>query len=385
MKSVFRPFWSYDLHKTEGWLDEMASQGWLLEGWNVVLRRFMFRKGKPCATTYQIGYDHSGAGFSSGLLAQEGWTTNLHHRKWMIYKNERPSGQINAFPSRKAVMKRNRKISYFFTGILVYLLFISLIPLLTIGLSLFQEAPLQIEKSPMWLVTGIAAAFAIALFILSLYSLSRIRAGSEKLLQEHRHNQNNAEHEDIIKPTGQTVTSIKLGWMYSPDQLEKWLEYKESVGYNLYKVGRLGTLFYFSKGSPRHMAYHADYQLTGDEEYYNLHREAGWKSVYSSFSSLQKWTIWSREYSAGEERPQMYSDPFHRLKHARKIALSYSLLFLPILLLYALNIQTFIDVMRGDGFSAALMLNTSLQFICMIVFGSFAGRTWLYYRRLQKQ
>ncbi|WP_379144807.1 DUF2812 domain-containing protein [Paenibacillus sp. sgz500992] len=380
MKTVFRPFWSYDLLKTETWLTGMASQGWLLEGWNIKLRRFIFRQGKPGYITYQIGYAPSAQTSLSTYLAAEGWTRNMHQGKWTIYANERQPGQINAYPSRQEAIKRNRKISYFFMAIIVYLLLIALIPLITIGISLSQDTPLRVVKSPMWLVTYTAAAFAIALLVLAFYSVIKIRAANKTLRGD---NQDSHALDVQPNPTGPKIIRIKLAWMYAPDRLEQWLENKERLGFNLCKVGLGGTLFYFCKGSPRRMNYHADYQVISDEGYLELHREAGWKNVYSSLSSLQKWTIWSREYSEGAERPEIYSDQFHRLKHARKIAISYTSLFLPMLLLYSVNLGAFIDGMLNDGITASRAWNTSIMFICMLLFGSFAGRTWLYYRRLK--
>jgi hypothetical protein len=72
------------------------------------------------------------------------------------------------------------------------------------------------------------------------------------------------------------------------------------------------------------------------------------------------------------------------LKHARKIAISYTALFLPVILLYSLNVTAFIDGMLQDGITASRAWNTSLMFLSILLFGSFAGRTWLYYRRLKK-
>jgi hypothetical protein len=189
----------------------------------------------------------------------------------------------------------------------------------------------------------------------------------------------------VINPADPTTVKLKLGWMYSPDKLEKWLEDKERTGWNLYKVGRWGTLFFFSKGSPRRMNYHADYQLVADDDYVEMHSAAGWKRIYNSPSSLQKWTIWGREYPEGEQRPLLYSDQFHLLKHARKIAVSYTLLFLPMLLLYTYNFSAFIDGIVNDGFTSFRLWNSLLLFISILFFGSFTGRTWLYYRRLKKR
>lgn len=383
MKRVFRPFWSYDLPKSEAWLANMASQGWVLTEWNLLLRQFIFRQDEPVQLTYQIGYAPSSQPSMSSSLAAEGWSKRLQQGKWSVFENDRQPSQIKASPSRKDVLRRNRKISYIFMGILLYLLLIAMIPLIALGFSLTQDTPLQVQQSPMWAVTWAAAALAVILLVLAIYSIIKLRAARRALLSDY-------EDFDFERPYGQqkpagvTMTRLKLGWMYAPDRLEEWLEDKERLGWSLYKIGPGGTLFHFSKGSPRIMKYHADYQVIGDEGYFELHRQAGWNKVYSSSSSLQKWTIWSREELDRAEQPEIYSDPYHRLKHARKIAISYTVLFLPMILLYSLNVTAFIDGMLQDGISASRAWNTSLMFLCILLFGSFAGRTWLYYRRLKK-
>ncbi|NQX48031.1 DUF2812 domain-containing protein [Paenibacillus tritici] len=381
MKRVFRPFWSYDLPKSEAWLADMASQGWVLAEWSLLLRRFTFRQAQPVQRSYQIGYGPSSQPSMSSYLAAEGWSKRLQQGKWTVYENERQLAQIKAYPSRKEVLRRNRKISYIFMGILVYLLLIAMIPLIALGFSLTQDTPMQTQQSPLWAVTWVAAVLAVILLILAIYSIIKLRAASKGFQL----------NQDVIKktheqqkPAGLKMTRLKLGWMYAPDRLEEWLEEKERLGWNLYKVGPGGTLFHFSQGSPRQMKYHADYQVIGDEEYVELHRQAGWNKVYSSPFSLQKWTIWSREQPDHAQQPEIYSDPYHRLKHARKIAVSYTLLFLPMILLYSLNVTAFIDGMLQDGITASRAWNTSLMFLCILIFGSFAVRTWLYYRRLKK-
>ncbi|ETT73320.1 hypothetical protein C173_12110 [Paenibacillus sp. FSL R7-277] len=382
MRTVFRPFWSYDLPGTEAWLADMAGKGWLIEEWNLLLRRFTFRKGEPIRLTYQIAYGPYSRSPIASSLAAEGWGKRLQQGKWCLFENTQPSGQIKVYPSRKDILRRNRIISYVFTGILVYLLLIALIPLLALGLTYSNDTPIRIQPSPMWAATWTAAALAVLLLVLAIYSLIKLRAANRELLQGYTDlKQPSKPH----KPAGTTMARMKLGWMYAPDRLEQWLEDKELDGWNLYKVGFGGTLFHFSKGRPRRMKYHADYQVVAGEGYFELHQEAGWTRLYSSPFSLQKWTLWSRENPEHAEYPELYTDPLHRLKHARKIAISYTLLFLPMILLYSLNVSAFIDSILRDEFTASQAWNTSIMFLSILLFGSFAGRTWLYYRRLKLQ
>lgn len=382
MKTVFRPFWSYDLPGTEAWLAGMAARGWLLEEWSLLLRRFTFRQTEPVRLTYQIAYAPSNQSSLSSYLAAEGWSKRLQQGKWSLYENDRLPSQISAYPSRKDVLKRNRIISYVFMGILVYLLLIALIPLLILGLTFKQDAPVRIQPSPLWAVTWTAAALAVLLLVLAVYSMIKLGAANKVFLLDHKEMKKSPAPQ---KPAGTTIIRMKLGWMYAPDRLEQWLEEQELLGWNLYKVSLGGALFHFSQGRSRIMHYHADYQVVAGEGYFELHQEAGWAKIYSSPFSLQKWTIWSREELDPAQQPEIYSDPLHRLKHARKIAVSYTALFMPIILLYSVNMMAFVDGLMRDGFTSSRVWNTSILFLCILLFGLLTGRSWLYYRRLKKQ
>lgn len=383
MKTVFRPFWSYDLPGTEAWLAGMASRGWQLAQLNLLLRRFTFQQGEPVQLTYQLEYGPASRTPVASTLAAEGWSKRQQQGKWSLYENTQPPSQIKVYPSRKDVLRRNRIISYVFMGILVYLLLIALIPLLVLGLTFNQDTPVRIQSSPMWAVTWTAAVLAVLLLVLAIYSLIKLRAANRALLQGHTDMKKPpATH----KPAGTTMARMRLGWMYAPDRLEQWLEEQELLGWNLYKVSLGGVLFHFSNGRSRTMHYHADYQVIAGEGYVELHQEAGWTKLYSSPFSLQKWTLWGREgrHSAGHP-DQLYSDPLHRLKHARKIAVSYTALFLPLMLLYSVNVTAFVDGLIRDGFTPSRVGNTSILFLCILLFGLLTGRSWLYYRRLKKQ
>ncbi|RTR35393.1 DUF2812 domain-containing protein [Robertmurraya yapensis] len=394
MIKVVKPFWSYDIKKTELWLSEMAKKGYLLVGLNQWTRCFFFQQGKSNSVTYRIGYDQP-HGFSlSRTLVDEGWTEVIKCGKWYIISNEEPIEQIKTFSVRDGIIKRNRTIMYIFSGILIYLSGIAIFNLSLLISSLFQDVPVEVVPSPMWILTYSLLVFAIAIFVLSIYSVVIIKKTNKYLTSEktsklqsgkHTEGRLSKEKEKQLKLSGKMVVKRKPGWMYSPDRLEEWLENMERYGYNLYRVSRTGTAFYFIMGTPRNVSYCADYQNISNESYFDMHREAGWKSVFISYSSLQKWTIWSREFSQEEERPKIYSDKLHHLKHARKVAFAYTILFLPLVSMYILYLVIFIAGMLNNGTSGLSLLNTIMYLFCIIIFGSFTVRTWLYYMRLRNR
>jgi len=129
-----------------------------------------------------------------------------------------------------------------------------------------------------------------------------------------------------------------------------------------------GTAFYFIQYSPRKVKYCADFQSLSNESYFDFHREAGWNHIYSSYSSFQKWTIWSREFADGEKS--------YQLKHARRVAIIYTMMFLPLVALY---------IFMGVFLNNLPKMNIAIYLLCIFVFGSYIVRLWLYYIRLRKQ
>lgn len=172
--------------------------------------------------------------------------------------------------------------------------------------------------------------------------------------------------------------------MYAPDRLEEWLEEMEKKGYNLYRVGKTGTAFYFKKGKPRKMCYCADLQNTADTNYFNIHTDSGWVCLYKSSSWSQKWVLWGQEYVPGKAKPQIYSDKLNQLKLARRIALTYSAMFLPLTILYMYIIGLNVRLSTYSNLDRLQIINMILYAILILMFGSYVSRTWLYYNRLRK-
>ena len=53
-KRVFRPFWSYDVVKTEEWLSQMHADGYALVSVNFASRLFHFEETMPAKMFYRI-------------------------------------------------------------------------------------------------------------------------------------------------------------------------------------------------------------------------------------------------------------------------------------------------------------------------------------------
>ncbi|WP_043930397.1 DUF2812 domain-containing protein [Bacillus sp. EB01] len=388
MKKACRPLWSYNVEKTEAWLSGMAQKGYFLDRLNRGTRSFSFRQDSPQSLTYRIGYEKVKGAMLPRSLVNEGWQKVLHTGNWYIIANEQPPEQVKTSPVREGIIKRNRIHMYIFAGIVLYFTMLLVMNLSMLAFTLLNDVPVEVVPSPMWVITYAAFALAVVVYILCLYQIILIYKTNKSLLNSTNKKQYTAsldkEAERQLKRSGQLIVKRKFGWMYSPDKLEKWLEDMEARGYNLHRVGRTGTAFYFIIGSPRKMRYSADYQNITDESYFDMHRDAGWKSVFISKSVITKWTIWSREFSEGEQPPQLYSEKSHHLKHAKRIAVTHTVIFLPIVIMYLFNIVAFTRYTAPNGKTGLDLYNTVAFIICIIIFGSFTVRTWLFYWRLRK-
>ncbi|MEC0091711.1 DUF2812 domain-containing protein [Paenibacillus macquariensis] len=394
---VFRPFWSYDVHKTEDWLSSMAEKGYYLVKLNRGTRYFFFIKGDPKTITYRFVYDKIQPDSLPKALLDEGWTKISQSRHWYVIVNEKPLELIKTSPVREGIIKHNRLIMYIFGSISIYLttmtiLFVGIFSLVAFS----QDTPSKVIESPYWILTYIYFSAVFTLWVLSIYSVIKINKTNKELIRENipLHNLHVVDQAEIrrskseekqLKRSGQMVVKRKFGWMYAPDKLEHWLESMEEQGYHLYRMSKEGTTFYFIIGSPRKVSYCADFQNITDESYNNIHRESGWKSVFISNSPLLKWTLWSRRYSEGEERPQIYSEKSHHLKYAKRIALTYSCLFLPSFLIYILNIKINMASTFDNNLDTLQIISMISLTFAVLTFGSILARTWLSYMRLKKR
>ncbi|WP_454191518.1 DUF2812 domain-containing protein [Paenibacillus sp. Marseille-Q7038] len=382
---VYRPFWSYDVQKTEEWLSSMSEKGHELAEINRLTRHFIFQQGEQRKRLYRIGFDKTQKKSLSNFLLDNGWAMVLQSGNWYVAANDKPLTEIQSYPVRENIIKHNNKLMYLFGSIFIYLTVIVVFNLL-MSMVIFSQDQSTFVESPLWIITFFSAGTGIILWLLSLYSVIKIKTSNKKLLgernqlQESRQVEGRPSRNEIkqLRRLGQIVVKRKYAWTYAPDQLEKWLETMEEKGFNLYYVGKTGATFYFKKGTPRKVSYCADYQNYVDEAYYTFHRDAGWKSLYCTPFNFQKWTLWSHEYS-GEEPPQIYSDKSHQLKHARRIAVTYSCMFIPFVVIHLLRIGKYRQWADIQNYDSSFLI----QSLVVFVFGSFTIRTWLYYRRLR--
>ena len=379
LKNVFKPFWSYNVQKTEQWLAAMAMKGYLLQKITST-SIFIFTVAEPRNRTYFISYEKRQGDFLSLSMQNDGWNKIFGCGKWLVLANEKPVEHIATYPLRDHLLARNRAIMYvfgFFAAMHFMLFFVRIFFQL-----LFSNQPVTLQPSPFWIIT-------VMVYTWVYYSFITIYLANKRLLEQYSTPSNLTSNfspentgEQLLHP-GKTVIKIRLAWNYAPDKLEQWLEKMEKQGYNLYRTRWSGTLYYFVQGKPRNVKYCADFQYKTDQSYFDIHQDAGWKIVFTRGIAFDRWTLWSREYAEGEA-PQLYSNTSDLLKNARRLALTYSAIFIPMIILYGVQINAHINL----ALNRFVTMNWTLLILYSIIiieFGFFTLRTWLYYRRLITQ
>ncbi|MBC8061354.1 MAG: DUF2812 domain-containing protein [Clostridiaceae bacterium] len=369
-KSYFKPFWSYDVPKTEKWLSTMASKGYHLLDVNFKLRIFKFSFNEPKTVVYRITYSKfEEKNLPTGLLLSS-WGIQVSNKHWCIMINQNPLSNILNFPARNGILKRNRTIMY------------------VVGIGLWI---LTVLNSLNVIVAGYIVILLLSASIATaIYTFVKLYLTNKKLRVEVGMIPNSSFYIPIDKlydkKTGQVITKWKIAWYYSPDRIETWLENMEIQGFNLYGLSNLGSTFNFIKEEPRKIKYCTDFQNNASEDYYEFHKQAGWQLIFTSPFGWQKWTLWSKEYKESETKPELYSNKTDVLKHAKKVAVTFSLMFLPLLLIYLALIVFFILLNnRANPIPPILWMNVFISLIPIIEFGSFSLRAILYYFRLKKK
>ena len=301
----WRPFWSYDVEKTEKFLSEMAADGNQLVDVNIWTRMFSFEEGKRETTAYQVIYDKSQKPLPH-YLEDTGWKTSLSEGNWQFIKNDEEL--IRAYPVREEILKRNRLHSNILKVIACFYGFQLIMPL-TILLALMSTGEAgTFMPSPLWGITIIYFVQVVIVIWLAIHAARKLRAFERKYF---------SAMVDEDQPSGKIIKKWKIGWMNAPDLLEKWLSNMALDGYHLIRVK--GTRFTFEKGEPKYVSYIYDYQLKVSPNYYDIHKEAGWQLKFTSPYAIFKSSLWMREYANGEEKPQLTYDSEEKKMLVRKV------------------------------------------------------------------
>lgn len=366
----WRPFWSYDIEKSERWLGKLSSEGIQLTGINRVTRIFSFEHGVPEDVQYQIVYDKSSKTLPR-LLEESSWRATLSDGNWKFMKNN--SKELTIFPSREGIVKRNRLHFYVLAGLALFYIAPLLMMLSTLWVILTDIN--AVEPSPYWWITAVFFLQIIFVIGLAIYLTTKLKAFERKFF---------SGAVDVGRKLDETFTKLKFGWIFSPDLMESWLSEMSEKGNHLVRIDKSGMRFIFEKGESKLVSYVYDYQLKTAPTYADIHKGAGWKLKYISSLSFTKHSLWAQEYNEEEEIPKFTYDAKEKNVLVRKVVFSSAALVIYILAIaiYALwlsfSMQQDIGLNLFNNFMKWALIISLLSPIVIIV------RTIKYAIRMKK-
>jgi hypothetical protein len=178
---------------------------------------------------------------------------------------------------------------------------------------------------------------------------------------------------------------MKIGWFYSPDRAEAYLEDMEQRGLNLLYMSKLGNTFYFIKGVSKNVKYHVDYQNKKNNDYFMINKESGWDLFFTSVTRFSAISVWGQSYE--EEVPSFYNDKDSKIRHAKRFAISYAIVLIPLAISYIVMITIMIKSALSSSsidFSSWYVLTPTIFLIAAIEFFVFGIRIISYYFRVKK-
>ena len=361
----WRPFWSYDVEKTERWLAEMAADGNQLIHINLVTRMFSFEKGTSEKVEFQVVFDKS-RGELSHRLEESGWRNFYSKGNWQFLRNDAES--ISVYPVREQIVKRNRLHSNVLKGISFWYGFQLIIPLTILLVYLISGEAKDFMPSPLWTITIVYFIQVIGVIWLAIHANRKLRSFENKFFDSAI---------DKEKLVGKTFSKWKFSWPSAPDLLENWLSDMAAEGNHLVRIQ--GARFIFQKGKPKQVSYVYDFQLKTSLHYYDIHKSEGWQLKFSSPSSIARSSLWMKTYEDGGVKPRFTFDVVEKKAFVRKVLMMSggTLLFSILMTLYVFWINTNVWSLFGKIIMVALILSLAIPVTGLI-------RSYRYAKRMEE-
>lgn len=285
-----RPFWSFSIIMTEKWLGEMASSGLIFVSTDFK-GKFVFEVSKPQKLNFCFVYNKFDSSSKHSKSAKKEWQRIAHKQKWGLYQSI--SGTNKNLPNRRGLFLRNNSLLclYAFTtsAILLVLMMCSFF-----GISINrQDADYETNFRLIILTIGI---FAIIILLNFIFYLNMASANRNILKNEYDDKLPNKAYKNFINSKtfekwlekmlikeGDITKCIRIIWLFTPTQIEKWLMKMQSYGYNFYKLSKRGIVFYFTKGVSKKLSYRV---VSGESEIIEDCMKKGWQVVFSGTKIL---------------------------------------------------------------------------------------------------
>lgn len=126
-KTITKWFWVWDFDKEGEWLDEMARNGWTLDG--VGFCRYHFIKTEPGEYSVRLQYLSVGEETAdyTALLEESGAERVGRMVQWVYYRNKTANGPFELFSDLDSRIKHLNKIGLLLVIIAIINLFIGLL------------------------------------------------------------------------------------------------------------------------------------------------------------------------------------------------------------------------------------------------------------------
>lgn len=375
----YRPLWSFFILSTEKWLGALSAAGLELAALDF-RGHFMFRRAQPRPCRYCFFFAKFDAPQSRKThMGEHGWEEVSHSGRWRLF---RAAGKAENMPNRRGLYLRNNSLLYLYAIVSSLFLLLAFAVSFLVFLSFARrDASDRLFFRGSTALIGLFAALLLGNFSLFMH----LSVGNNRILEEpgaagkpvrvYRQYLKNKTFErwleKLLIREGDIVLRFRPLWILLPRRLEKWLERREAAGFNLYKVGSAGMLFYFVKASPRAMCYSV---VNSEGEDISLALAAGWNVAFST-SGQPEWfgrTVLFCRPRAEAAPPAPFSTQRAFMSNALRLTLrgvaSLSALFVLSLLLLAGLLYA--GAARGAVFGAG---------IAMAVFGLFILRMVAYF------
>lgn len=346
MGAAFKPFYWINIAKTEKYLSESSRNGRHLAGLNFLTGVFKFTEGEPAEKTYIIRRSRGCGGSAPRKMLSEGWSVICGNKNNYAAVFD---GKSDTVPSCKDYRLQVSILKMLFAFVMCYTIgfMLGMTAACIDRRSLPEDDPKYVSSVGEYakdhftniclhLLLTAASAAGIAVTVKSgraYDSMSGIE-GSIDFTIPRGNFIYTKEEEKRLKKEKKLIAKTKLGWFYSPDKAEIFVEDMEAKGWNFYRFDKFGKTFYFIKGEKRKVRFVVDYQNYISDEYLQSNIECGWKLQFKSATKITGYVIWLKEYD-GDEPPEFYSDGESMVKYARRTAVTYILCFIPLILFAA--------------------------------------------------
>lgn len=177
-KTIFRPFWSFDVVKTEEWLSEMHTSGYALQKVNFALRLFVFEKTQSAQLFYRIVFEKHANGAQEVFLQDGAYHQVCFSKNFSVLRTKHTEPAMS--PSYDGFLKRNKTIGMV-SGYLQIFLAGLYLPGLLVGAILSIGAFFEITYDAMDVIMFFVQLIILLLPLLIFLKLRKTNRELEKL------------------------------------------------------------------------------------------------------------------------------------------------------------------------------------------------------------